>query len=369
MYRIALVTLFALPIAGFAADDSFKDLTKEAEDFVAKYKGRAPDNKALASKFLQWAEKNSAEPEAAEALAWTMALTRLSAEEDKAAELLIKDHMKSTKLADAAKRIPNGPWTPAREKAARGIAEKAADKDAQGYGAIRLMQQLRQRTILAVEKKDTGTKPSFLLKPYEGSADAMASLEKSDIDKIVTEADDLAKKIKDNHAKLPIGGNYTVGELSTRVLLGLRNATNLAIGKEAPNFECMNIDGKKNKLSDYRGKVVVVDIWATWCPPCRAMIPHERELVKRLEKQPFTLISVSCDAEKDTLTKFIEKNEMPWVHWHNGAQGGMVDEWNVFSFPTIYVLDAKGVVRYKGVRGEAMDKAVDALLKEMEDKK
>src|SRR5262249_13248232 len=54
---------------------------------------------------------------------------------------------------------------------------------------------------------------------------------------------------------------------------------NLSLGKQAPDFECERLDGKKIKLSDFRGNVVVLDVWATWCAPCRAMIPHERELV------------------------------------------------------------------------------------------
>ena len=62
-------------------------------------------------------------------------------------------------------------------------------------------------------------------------------------------------------------------------------------------------------------------------------------------------------------TKFLEKNEMPWTHWHNGSKGGMLDSWNIRFFPTIYVVDAKGVIRFKGVRGQAMDDAVDKLLK------
>jgi len=125
-----------------------------------------------------------------------------------------------------------------------------------------------------------------------------------------------------------------------------------------------DIDGKTVKLSELKGKVVVLDIWATWCPPCRAMIPHERELVKRLKDKPFALISISGDEKKETLKNFLAENPMPWTHWWNGQTGGILEAWDVQSFPTIYVLDAKGVIRYKDVRGEKMDEAVDALLKE-----
>src|SRR5262249_1139333 len=144
----------------------------------------------------------------------------------------------------------------------------------------------------------------------------------------------------------------------------------LSVGKAAPEVVSQNLEGKKVKLSDLRGKVVVLDIWATWCPPCRAMIPHEREMVKKLVNEPFVLVSISGDAKKETLTEFIKKEPRRWTQWWNGQTGGIIEDWNVEFFPTIYVLDAKGVIRYKNVRGEEMEKAVTTLLKEMKtDKK
>src|SRR5262249_34484534 len=113
-----------------------------------------------------------------------------------------------------------------------------------------------------------------------------------------------------------------------------------AVGKPVPEVVSQDLDGKKVKLSDLKGKAVVLDIWATWCPPCRAMIPHERELVKRLKGKPFALVSISADKEKKTLTDFLKKEEMPWTHWWNGDRGGIIEDWGVQFFPTIYVVDS-----------------------------
>jgi len=139
----------------------------------------------------------------------------------------------------------------------------------------------------------------------------------------------------------------------------------LTVGKRAPEFECELLDGKKVKLSDFRGNVVVLDVWATWCAPCRAMIPHQRELVEKLKGKPFKLVSVSADDQKETLTKFLEKEKMPWTHLWSGASGGFIDEYQIDSYPTIYVLDAKGIIRYKHVRNEELANAAETLLKEM----
>ncbi len=99
------------------------------------------------------------------------------------------------------------------------------------------------------------------------------------------------------------------------------------------------------------------------------MYPHERSLVKRLADQPFALIGINSDKDKTALKKRMEEENITWRSFWNGPKGtsGPIStEWNVTGWPTIYVLDGNGTIRYRGVRGEAMDHAVDTLLAEME---
>ncbi len=142
-----------------------------------------------------------------------------------------------------------------------------------------------------------------------------------------------------------------------------------SVGKPAPEVTSVDLDGKKVKLSDLRGKIVVLDFWATWCGPCRAMIPHSRKLVARMKDKPFVMVSISADAERATVQEFLKKNPMPWTHWFNGAEGAALEDWEVEGLPTVVVLDPKGVIRFKDVREEELDEAVEALLKELKDGK
>jgi hypothetical protein len=96
------------------------------------------------------------------------------------------------------------------------------------------------------------------------------------------------------------------------------------------------------------------------------MYPHERSLVNRLEGKPFALLGVNSDASRDVLRKTMEEESLTWRSWWDGANGPIARNWKVRAWPTIYVLDHRGVIRYKNVRGANLDKAVDALLQELE---
>src|SRR5438874_13495313 len=95
------------------------------------------------------------------------------------------------------------------------------------------------------------------------------------------------------------------------------------------------------------------------------MFPHERSLVKRLENKPFALLGINTDQNRDKVRQDNQQQQITWRSWFDGQGGPICARLGVRSFPTILVLDAKGVIRYKNVREKALDNAVDALLKEI----
>ena len=138
-----------------------------------------------------------------------------------------------------------------------------------------------------------------LVELYSKNPKALKILETIDPVALDREAESLLQRVIAEYAefRLPHPYNQTpLGEMAQGELFRLHK---LSIGRVIPELEGEDMDGRKLKLSDYRGKVVAVVFWATWCGPCMGMVPHERELVKRLEGKPFVLLGVNGDDDRE----------------------------------------------------------------------
>jgi len=149
-----------------------------------------------------------------------------------------------------------------------------------------------------------------------------------------------------------------------------KEGVGLSVGQTAPALAGTDTAGQSVKLSDYKGKVVLLDFWATWCPPCREMVPHSKELAKRFEGQPFALLGVSVDNGPDELRDFMQQKDMTWTNIFDGAGGPVAKAWKINGYPTIFVIDAKGVIRFKqegynAASASKIDNAIEKALKDM----
>jgi thiol-disulfide isomerase/thioredoxin len=257
---------------------------------------------------------------------------------EKAIGFIAEHHLNNAKLKDLL--APAMQIGPDGTKLLKAASEKSTDKDTKATALL-----LRGYIITQnLEDEEDDKKVSAMVRE-------------------ATELLESAVKLSPN-AKV---GETTLGKFATTQLDELKLVSALGVGLPAPKVESKTLEDKKATLEDHKGKVVLLDIWATWCGPCKAMIPHERALVKKLKGKPFVLVSVSADDEKKTLQKFLEKEEMPWVHWwDNGPESAVLKTYRVRAFPTLYLIDHAGIIRHKWLGApeeKDLDKAIEDLVK------
>jgi peroxiredoxin len=136
----------------------------------------------------------------------------------------------------------------------------------------------------------------------------------------------------------------------------------------APDFSLTTSEGEYISLEDLRGKIVMLDFWGTWCPPCVDAVPAIRDLRKRYAKEPsFMIIGISSDADEAKWKDFTAKNHMVWPQYLD-RDHHVQRAFDVRAFPTYIMIDHEGIVRFRGVstsweRTGALDDAIKKAIK------
>ena len=112
----------------------------------------------------------------------------------------------------------------------------------------------------------------------------------------------------------------------------------------APPFAIRTLDGREVSLDGLAGKVVLLDFWATWCGPCRAALPHIRELATKFSAEPLVVMSISLDSDEAKWKDFIAKNGMTWLQYRDSS-GQLQKLFNVTAIPQTFTIDANGVLQ------------------------
>ena len=161
-----------------------------------------------------------------------------------------------------------------------------------------------------------------------------------------------------------VGAPRTFAEVEADLLRTIRHAT---VGGALLEMTGRRLDGAEDRLSAYRGRVVLLNFWATWCVPCIDVLPALRELVVELPADRFALLGISVDEELETVTAFREREPMPWTNWHAGIDSNLTRTWAVRGFPTYVLVDDQGVIlaRGNGIDGpfflSRLDEAVEGI--------
>ena len=154
------------------------------------------------------------------------------------------------------------------------------------------------------------------------------------------------------YLKLQPTGTYT------KAALKLAENPRRARENYAPDFSFTSSEGEHIALEDLRGKVVVLDFWATWCPPCLDSIPAIRNMHKKFsQEQSFVLIGISVDSDEDLWRQFTVKNKMIWPQYRDRDRR-IQRAFRVSAFPTYIVIDHEGIVRFQS-EGASWERSVD----------
>lgn len=144
----------------------------------------------------------------------------------------------------------------------------------------------------------------------------------------------------------------------------IRALEGVEVDAVAPNFTLPTLEGKEIALYEVKGKLKIIDFWASWCGPCRMENPNMVKLYNDFKEKGLVVVSVSLDEKKDKWEEAIKKDGLTWLHLSDlkGWQGDVVKMYNINAVPTILVLDENNRIIAKNLRGEKLRALVSERL-------
>ncbi|MBW8050998.1 MAG: redoxin domain-containing protein [Cytophagales bacterium] len=171
--------------------------------------------------------------------------------------------------------------------------------------------------------------------------------------------EDYARKLAKTYCS-----EYPKSAIAKKVLASLPKGQP-EVGEVAPEITLPDLDGKMVSLSSTRGKVVLLDFWASWCAPCRKSNPEIVKIYQKFKDKGFTVFGVSLDNRKVMWEKAIKKQKLTWINVSDlkGRQNAAARLYKIFKTPATFLLDEKGVIVAKNLHKEELGEKIESLLK------
>ncbi len=136
------------------------------------------------------------------------------------------------------------------------------------------------------------------------------------------------------------------------------------VGTQAPEVAVNDLGGNTFRLADLKGKYVLVDFWATWCAPCTVELPRMQAAYAKYKGRGFEIVAVSLDESKGVVDEFVKARKLPWKQVHNGtSHGDLVEAFGVRTIPATFLIDPAGKIVRLELRGAALDRALETLIR------
>jgi len=372
-FNLVLVAVCLLSPILYGQEDSAgsigKAISAEAAQayaqLIKRYEANRQDRQFVRP-FLDVAEKYAGTKAALDSLTWVLKRFESGSNADRAITMLVESHAAHREIEQLYLHIGNNPSLKVAVFYRRVIAVNK-NPTAVGRAHFRLGNYLvRQAEIAREVRANPDSLDKFKL--FYGSA-LTEYLQKVDLSSIRKDA---LKQFTVAVEKYPNVRTYK-GELSELAGREKFKLEHLTVGGVAPEIVGEDIAGKPMKLSDYKGKVVLLDFWGDWCVACRMLLPFNRALVKEMEGRPFELLGVNSDTDRIYARKVELTQKISWrSFWNGGSRFGEIStKWAVEKWPVLYVIDANGIVQMRSAGGhnkEEILKLIEKLVSETETK-
>ncbi len=301
-----------------------KIIAATTEEEKAKYRGTVPSAGPYATRVLKIVNEAKADdPGSAAGVSWLITQAAAFPESQKALEMLSTTHVASAGIAPAVKALEYHPLETA-EPILRAVREKNPHAEEKAAATFALGMQYFRRF-------DAGLSPE--------QAEAAK-----------TQAMDCFQEIVSQYGQVTIQG-FPIADQAGRMLFEM---SNLSVGGEVPEIDGKDVDGAAFKLSDHRGKYVVLMFWGGWCHACHGILPMVNQFVTDMTEKPVIVLGINTDIP-DEARKAYQDYKVNFRNWSDGTTSGPITTlFNLRNFPTFYLIGPDGKIVLKQTSIEAI---------------